>query len=221
MITSIPKVPSFCTQETRTIQTIHQLEERLSALEIALSVGSAKPINNSHTKALDDSPANEFVELWLSGACDEEARAILADILSREELSGRVVHGQGDDPQFGVGLLSTDTYKRLSWIFGPDALATFLGKTPREICLLLGFGEDWLNDKTPKGKKFKLAIFPSSSVDSKCATWDGLEYILKENYPEVWSKIADHISQIRRMGFAAIEAEAGYDMSKAHLVGRR
>jgi len=75
---------------------------------------------------------------------------------------------------FGSGLLTSDRWKRLSWIFGPDALALFLGKDARKICVLLGFGEEWLNNKIPKGKKFKLAIFPSKAVDAQCATWEGV-----------------------------------------------
>ena len=52
--------------------------------------------------------AREFIELWRSGAHDDAA---LAGLLARCELSGRMIHGQPDDPGFGK-LLSADEWKR-------------------------------------------------------------------------------------------------------------
>ena len=76
-----------------------------------------------------------------------------------------MIHGQPDDQGFGK-LLSADEWKRLSWVFGSDALAGFLGESPRGICLRLGFGEEWLDEKLKRGKLFKLCIFPSASVSA-------------------------------------------------------
>eukprot|EP01045_Picozoa_sp_COSAG04_P012685 COSAG04_NODE_863_length_9800_cov_12.998248_12_plen_177_part_00 len=78
--------------------------------------------------------AADFVRLWRSGACDAAAHAQLAQLLERCPLSGRMIHGFPDDPGLGR-LLSTDEWKRLSWVFGPEALPGFLGKSAREICL--------------------------------------------------------------------------------------
>ena len=171
--------------------------------------------------ALESSAASEFVALWESGACDVAAHSRLQGILSRTELSGRLCHGSATDAMFGRGLLTSDRWKRLSWIFGPDALPMFLGKDAREICVLLGFGEEWLNDKIPKGKKFKLAIFPSKAVDAQCATWEGVTYLLEKHFPEVWPKVSRHLPEIQNMGIDEIETMAGYDMCKTNLVGRR
>ena len=85
--------------------------------------------------------AHEYIALWQSGRCDEEAHAELQEILSRCPLSGRMIHGFPPDRDPGFGrLLSSDEWKRLSWVFGPDALSSFLGKDARGICLELGFG---------------------------------------------------------------------------------
>lgn len=168
--------------------------------------------------------AEEFIALWQSGACDDQAHAALARLLERVPLSGRMTHGDSHDPEFGRGLLSSDRWKRLSWIFGSDALPGFLGKSAREICLQLGFGEKWLDDKIPKGKKFKLAIFPSLSVDAQPATWDGIRCLVERTYPEVWPKILRHLPQIRAMRIEEIEAQANYkdglDMLQTNLVAR-
>jgi hypothetical protein len=156
--------------------------------------------------------AADFVRLWRSGACDAAAQAQLAQLLERCPLSGRMIHGFPDDPGFGH-LLSADEWKRLSWVFGPEALPGFLGKSARDICLALGFGERWLTEKVAAGKLFKLAIFPSESADSRLATWDGVEALLREYYPEVWgSKVVAHWERIRTTPYAELEAEAGYSM---------
>ena len=128
------------------------------------------------------SAAAEFIDLWKTGRCDATAHADLRRLLDRCELSGRMIHGFPHEPEFGKSL-STDEWKRLSWVFGPDALFMFLGKSPREICLLLGFGAEWLDVRLREGKMFKLAIFPSSSVDSTMANWDGVSNLLELYYP--------------------------------------
>lgn len=185
-----------------------------AAAEEAEEADAEAPAQSSATAAA------AFVRLWQSGACDADAHAQLARLLMQCPLSGRVIHGFPDDPGFGR-LLSADEWKRLSWVFGAEALAGFLGKSPREICLQLGFGEEWLANKVAAGKHFKLAIFPASCADSQLATWDGVEALLRSEYQEVWaSKIAPHYNRIRSTPFAELEAEAGYKMLTVNLVGR-
>lgn len=160
--------------------------------------------------------AREFIELWRSGAHDDAA---LARLLARCELSGRMIHGQPDDQGFGK-LLSADDWKRLSWVFGSDALAGFLGESPRGICLRLGFGEEWLDEKLKRGKLFKLCIFPSASVSATPATWDGVAALLREHYADVWPKIERHYDRIRATPVKELELEGGYDMQQANFAGR-
>ena len=164
--------------------------------------------------------AAEFVALWRSGACDDRAHAQLRALLGRCPLAGRVTHGKHSDPGFGR-LLSADEWKRLSWVFGPEALPGFLGKSARDICLQLGFGERWLDAKLAAGLLFKLAVFPSESADARPATWDNIEFLLQTSYPEVWeSKIRPHFPRICSTPFAELQAEAGYSMLEVNLVGR-
>jgi len=163
--------------------------------------------------------AQRFVDLWQSGTSDEVAHDTLASILSSCELTGRMIHGLPDDPGFGK-LLSSDEWKRLSWVFGPDALACFLGQSPRRICLHLGFGEEWLDRKLKQGKLFKLCVFPSASISAVNATWDNVAALLEAHYPEVWPKIARHYARIRNSPLEELQAEGGYDMMAANLAGR-
>ena len=88
--------------------------------------------------------AKQFVKLWESGACDDDARAALT-ALERGSggFCGRVIHGSSTDAGARFDWLCTDHWKRLSWVFGPDAPALMLGLTPRQFCLKLGFGESW------------------------------------------------------------------------------
>ena len=87
----------------------------------------------------EDFAAHDFIALWRSGACDDAAHEQLAAILRRCPLSGRLEHGYSSDKGFGEYL--SDRWKRLSWVFGPAALSGFLGKSARDICVGLGFGE--------------------------------------------------------------------------------
>ena len=171
--------------------------------------------------------AEQFLSLWRSGACDDDAHTMLAGLLCSCELAGRVIHGQPEEPGFGK-LLSSDEWKRLSWVFGSDALHGFLGRSPRGICLRLGFGERWLDEKLASGKLFKLCIFPSASVSATKATWTGVATLLETHYPEVWPKISVHLPTIIRMSeeghdspISPIQKEACYDMHAANLAGRK
>lgn len=168
------------------------------------------------------SGAAEYMALWQSGRCDEQAHTDLQELLSRCPLSGRLIHGFPPDRDPGFGrLLTSDEWKRLSWVFGPDALSNFLGKNAREICLELGCGEVWLDERLAQGKLFKLAIFPSSSVNAVRATWDGVEQLLKQYYPECWDPyVKNHFNTIRESNFSAIQALADYDMLQANLAER-
>ncbi len=171
--------------------------------------------------AAEKTPAQEFIDLWRSGACDAEAHEQLRALLARSSLHGRVVHGYpGVDAGYGQKL-SSDSWKRLSWVFGPEALHGFLGKSARDICHYLGFERDWLHAKIPAGKHAYLVVFPSASADAAPASWDGLRALLEKHYPEAWQAcLQQHWARICSTQFEELEAEAGYDMAKVHYVGR-
>ena len=57
--------------------------------------------------------AEEYLAIWKSGSFDETTCAKVAEILRRDELCGRVIHCDKDDPDFGKGLLASDRWKRL------------------------------------------------------------------------------------------------------------
>ena len=174
----------------------------------------------SSSETSDASPAARFVELWKSGACDEIAHAYLAQLLQEQPLSGRVVHGMPGDKGFSTHL-SSDGWKKVSWVFGSDALPRFLGKSAREVCLLLGFGAEWLEAKVKMGMVFTLVVFPSVSVDAVLADWNGVWHVLQSHYPSaVVSKVEQHWPCIVSTDISVIEEEAGYSMLQVNLVGR-
>ena len=164
--------------------------------------------------------AAEFIAMWRSGANDAAAHAKLAQLLARCPLAGRVITWNPGDPASGR-LLSADEWRRLSWVFGPEALPGFLGLDAAGICLQLGFGARWLRAKLATGKRFKLAVFPAASTDACLATWDGVEHMLRRKYTEAWRrKIAPHWAHIRGNSFAQLQAEAGYNLLDINLAGR-
>ena len=167
------------------------------------------------------SAAQTFIDLWQSKDASPKAKAKLEEILSTTPLSGRMMYGNRK-LQKGFGTyLSTDEWKKLSWVFGPQAIRRFLGMSSRDVCLELGFGQVWLDAKIAAGDEFVLAVFPSSSADAKQATWEGVEYLLEAHYPEVWNKISARLPQIKAMSSIEEMYEvAGYDMEIVNLVGR-
>lgn len=167
----------------------------------------------------NDNPAKEFLKLWESGASDARAKQRLKLILKRTELVGSVIYGTTDDPQFGK-TLHTSKWRRLCWVFGPDALPDFLGLSAWEICIKLGFGEDWINDKLSQNYVFKMSIFPSTSVAAVPATWNGLQQRLMDVYDSVWLKISDKFQKLQAMTIQEIQAQSSYDMKAAHDAGR-
>jgi hypothetical protein len=78
--------------------------------------------------------------------------------------------------------------------------------------------QEWLRVSLATGKRFKLAIFPTASVDCQQATWSGVEHLMRSVYPEVWeSKIERHFATIRHTPISEIEAQAGYDMEQVGM----
>lgn len=163
--------------------------------------------------------ARDFIHLWQSRDTNPETIQRLDDILSTTPLSSWAIHGHLDQAGFRM-LLSADEWKRLSWVFGPEAIREFLGKSLREICIHLGFRERWIDAKIKVGVQFMLTIFPSESVEVRQAMWDGVEYLLGLQYPKVWDKINAHLPQIRSMTIEQIYNVVGYDMESVNLAGR-
>jgi len=189
--------------------------ESSSVLQIELSLYLLKMM--SEVDAGGHAAAQRFVDLWKSGACNAEAHSQLEQILTDFPLSGRVIHGLPEDKNFSTHL-SSDGWKKVSWVFGSDALPHFLGKSAREICLLLGFGAEWLDAKVKMGVTFTLALFPSVSVDAVLADWN---HVLRTQYPpSITSKVEPHLPYIIATDISAIESEAGYSMMQVTLKGR-
>merc|ERR1712228_595449 len=114
-------------------------------------------------------------------------------------------------------------WKRLSWVFGPDALPGFLGKSARDVCISLGFESSWIDAKVAAGTVFKIAVFPVQSAgDFQCAQaiWDNVERLVMKVYPEVAAKVCRHLPEIRSTPFAELQRQAGYSMYDVNLKGR-
>lgn len=165
------------------------------------------------------SPANHFLALWRTGRDDDSTRRQLHSLLLDYPLSGRVISGYPHDDGFGT-MLSSDGWKRVSWVFGPEALPMFLGKSEREVCLLLGLDAKWLDAKIEAGKIFTMVIFPSASLDVVLADWDGVTHVLKTSYTSVWPKVEFHLPRIIASSFTQLEEEAGYSFLEVNLAGR-
>jgi len=178
-----------------------------------------------------NSQAQGFIDLWqrsllirehpieaVSGVGLQELREALGHILEAHPLAGRLIHGR--DPS-GFDRLSTDTWKRLSWVFGPDAVQSFIGLDGWSMCRDVGMDSDWLRHELAVGTTFKLAIFPID-VQGHClqATWDNVAVLVKNVYQEVADKVLAQLPAIRALSMPEIEDRAGYDMLDVNLQGR-
>eukprot|EP00854_Cymbomonas_tetramitiformis_P019303 gene19303-23076_t len=186
--------------------------------EEILASGAVQEADQGHRDGVCNLAA-EFLDLWNSGVTETAVVKRLEYLLAKRTLCGRIIHGK-DDGAFVR--LSVQPWKRLSWVFGPDALRTFLGKDARGICMTVGFGDEWLDAKLQAGVKFKLAVFPTDVDTFGCerATWDGLESMVSRAYPEVAEKVTARMPQIRSESFRELQSQAGYDMLEVNLKGR-
>lgn len=120
-------------------------------------------------------PSKEIVELLQNSYGADVVAAVgrLKQIFAENSdimFCGRVIHGCQEEDFTNLSC-NRDAHgvlwKRTAWVFGPDALERFVGKSAKEFCLLLGFDERWLKEKCDKGVIFKLAVFPVSGDATK------------------------------------------------------
>ena len=100
-----------------------------------------------------------------------------------EQLCGRIVRGKSPED---FERLAAGTGRLLAWTTGGDALELFLGLSDAQLICTIGKKEAWLRERVSQGWEFRLVVFPEASC--QLADWDGLFFLIKEHYPEVYSK---------------------------------
>ncbi|KAL6055772.1 Isochorismatase domain-containing protein [Balamuthia mandrillaris] len=150
-------------------------------------------------------------------------------------LYGRIIKGRNEEE---LSRLSDSSWKRLSWIVGPDGLADFCRRRSssappssgrRALDLLLSVGKDktWLRQKVEQSYSFKLLVFETHPhVSVQHATWEGIFSLMKDVYPESWPLLRAHQERLQQFSFEEIqqkfweeEENEAFDIEEVHLLG--
>ena len=129
---------------------------------------------------------------------------------------GRIIRGQ--DPNDFL-TLTDDPDRKIVMLMGPDGLSQIQGKTGYEALNIIGYEPDYIVRKVQEGNQFKLVTFPEGQ-DAILATWDNVAEIVKQVYPDVYSKISANLPLLKKKEFDEIERDAGYDFSEIDKNGK-
>lgn len=182
--------------------------EMTVAIEEVRSAGTAQNIYDARAETA------EYEALWKSGANDEQAKQTLKSILSRGRLYGRLLVGREGNFQH----LHRNTWKRFTFVFGPQTLESFLGRDARGIARILELSDFFIDQEIARGQVFKMALFavtPGDDYECVPATWDGLEYMVRTYYPEAADKICAQLPTLQTMSFKEIQSISDYDIRMA------
>lgn len=198
----------------------------MAACALTVRAGEPRVVGPAGSEAA--AASLRFAELWTCGSVD--ASQEIQDLARSACLHGRVIHAKEDDDFL---LLSSNRhkgvfYKKLSWVFGPDASSSFAGKDAIQVCDSLGMSKEWLEQKVRQGKKFKLVVFPvfaGDTFDCKPATWQNVATLVAKLFPEVAAKVERHLPAIQKASYEELSREAQaqdstYDFSQINWAGR-
>eukprot|EP01120_Amphizonella_sp_Union-15-10_P003428 TRINITY_DN13846_c0_g1_i1.p1 TRINITY_DN13846_c0_g1~~TRINITY_DN13846_c0_g1_i1.p1 ORF type:complete len:239 (-),score=20.08 TRINITY_DN13846_c0_g1_i1:5-721(-) len=139
-------------------------------------------------------------------------------LLNRKKISVSGLYGRitrGKIPEH-FERLSTEHYKRLSWVVGPDALEKFLELTGYGILKEIGCKDEWIAARISEGMQFKLALFPEQPLTYiKLATWENVLFMVEKCFPEIppghFIKMHSHLDKLKTMPFLEIQKMAGFN----------
>jgi hypothetical protein len=132
-------------------------------------------------------------------------------------ICGRVI--RGTKPEH-FERMSTEDYKRISWLLGPDALYDLIGQDSIDGMLHIGNDAEWLLYKLNDGNTFKLVVFPQLE-DMVLATWENLMQIVSIQFPEIKPEILQaQIEELKKLSFDEIHAMAEFDFEEVKRFGR-
>jgi len=114
--------------------------------------------------------------------------------------------------------LSTETWKRLSWILGDYDLQNLIGKNDNQIGDYVGLLPVWIQTHLNNGYTFKLLVF--KTLNCYQATWDNVFKLVEEYYPEVWPKVSVWIEKVKTTPWEEVEKMANFNFLEVSFKGR-
>lgn len=120
-------------------------------------------------------------------------------------IAGRIIRGKVDAD---FEKLSDDPNRKIVFLTDSAGLAMMLGKSGYEMLIKVGHHPDHIKKQLADGKSYKIVVFPSSSASD--ATWEGLQKVTSEVYPDLADDFKKHFVAFRSNSYDKFETAAGY-----------
>ncbi len=128
---------------------------------------------------------------------------------------GRIVRSRSRAPD----TLSDDAARKLVMVTGPTGLRGFLGKSPYEMLLHIGYTLEYIVDRVESGCQFWVVIFDRPQGGVRVATWANCVDVAAATYPQVGTILKGAIGELRCKPFQQFQDEAGFSFAEVHTLG--
>ena len=125
-------------------------------------------------------------------------------------LAGRIIRGKTPED---FEKLSDDPNRKIVFLTDSAGLAKMLGKTGYDMLITVGHHPDHISRQLQAGKSYKAVIFPEDSAVE--ATWDGLQKVTTEVYPDLTNDFNNHMGTFRSTNYVDFETQLGYKLAEA------
>lgn len=119
-------------------------------------------------------------------------------------ISGRILRGVTPED---FSTLTDDPNRKVVFMLDNMGLNNLIGLNGREALVNIGYPEDTINKYLSVGKKFKVVVFPETSVH--LANWDNLLSVVSEAYPEWSKKIMHSYNHLKLLSFEDVMKVGG------------
>ncbi len=135
--------------------------------------------------------------------------------VSVEGLCGRILRGVCETD---FTTLTNDPTRRIVMLMGPDGLEMLPGKSGYDMLTTIGYTEHHIAQKLDEGMRFRLAVFPESTI-ARPATWQNMLTLAGIVYPDIKAPLLSQADALQTTSFSSIQDEAGYDFATVDVAG--
>jgi len=156
-------------------------------------------------RTLQEQRAVEYIDMFMK-TIELQAKPVFT--LPPDLVCGRLIRGR-EEKDFET--LTCDPGRDTVFMVASEGLNAFLGKTPYQMLVEIGYGLDYIREKVESGHTFRLVMFPAS-IRTGCvrrATWDGVMDMVRFQYPAIAPKVAAVIDQLRGTSWEDIVKQSG------------
>lgn len=119
-------------------------------------------------------------------------------------ISGRILRGTTPE---NFTTLTDDPTRKVVYMLDNMGLNNLIGLNGRDALLNIGYPEYKIDDYLSKGTKFKVVVFPETSVH--LANWDNLLKVVSTAYPEWAKKIMHSYNHLKMLSYEDVMKVGG------------